>query len=322
MKMTDGSPDPANLEQPVFFRGGTDELFGILSRPQGAANGIGVVLMTARGTYHRNRLSVRAARRLAAHGFHVIRFDFQGIGESTGSSTFEPDSPLVDNVAGAIGVLKEQSIERLVLVGSCFGASSALAATDSIQRLDGLVLAVMPFGDERSLPDPRRKHRLRRAVGLIGCAVVDPKSRKVLAHVLHADLRRRWSRLHDRPTPPQSRITPQTRRVVGWLDRLVDRRVPMLLLFGAEDAAYRGFQRALSGWPRSLKREIDRLLKVRVAAHQNIHGHANVAAQDWLLDVVEEWLLASGSAVAVATTAESPDGIARSSKQGPQDPAS
>ena len=72
----------SRTELPVRFPVADERAFGILTEPLGTARGIGVVLLNA--TSDRNRLQTRLARRLAAIGFHVLRFDYRGFGESSG----------------------------------------------------------------------------------------------------------------------------------------------------------------------------------------------------------------------------------------------
>lgn len=280
----------SRTEEPVFFASGSERLFGVLTGPTGAANGVGVVLMTARGTYHRNRLSVRLARRLARHGYHVLRFDFQGVGESSGAPEFELDRPLVDDVKGAVSLLETRGLDRFMLVGSCFGARSALAAAKEVPALDGLVLAVMPFAESRALPAPSRRGGLGRALLLLRRGIADPGSFKVLAQVVGAGLRRRWRSLRAPAEPRAERANRMEKEVEGWLEQLVRRKVRVLLLFGAEDFAYQGFLDALDGWPEELRQEVAELVDMRVASHQNIHGRTRIEAQDWLVGVIDDWL--------------------------------
>lgn len=288
--MSEPATADSRTEEPVFFASGSERLFGVVTAPIGEANEVGVVLLTARGTYQRNRLSVRLARRLAGHGYHVLRFDLRGVGESSGSAEFELDRPLVDDVKGAVSLLAARGVERFILVGSCFGARSALAAANDVGALDGLVLAVMPFAESRALPAPSRRGGFSRALLLLRRGLADPGSFRVLADVAGAGLRRRWRRLRSPAPPPAEATDRPEREVEGWLERLVRREVPVLLLFGAEDFAYEGFLQALDRWPEELRTDIEELVEMKVASHQNIHGRTRIEAQDWLVEVVDDWL--------------------------------
>jgi hypothetical protein len=107
-------------------------------------------------------------------------------------------------------------------------------------------------------------------------------------------------------------VGPESREIEGWLDRLTEREVSILMLFGAEDSSYLGFRQATDSWQESLTDRLNRLLEVRVASHHNIHGRAEIQAQEWMLEAVEEWLAARPSAVPVESRRLSAVGPQRS----------
>ncbi|MDP8957906.1 MAG: alpha/beta fold hydrolase, partial [Actinomycetota bacterium] len=137
----------ASEEIPVFFPAGGETLFGILTRPVGEPKGVGVVLLAVRATFHRNRVAVLLARRLAGLGFHVLRFDYHGLADSSGTATFHLDQPFVEDVEGAVRRMRQEGVERFVLVGQCFGARTALAAAARLDGIAGVVLVALPVLD-------------------------------------------------------------------------------------------------------------------------------------------------------------------------------
>ena len=77
----------AGEESPVFFKAANHQLFGILTEPTGDPLGTVVIPLSGGGTplsTNRNRFSVRLCREVARLGFHALRFDYHGIGESEG----------------------------------------------------------------------------------------------------------------------------------------------------------------------------------------------------------------------------------------------
>ena len=66
----------------------TDEdLVGILTAPNGNANGAAVLSLWGGGgvpAFGKNQARVRLSRELAARGFHALRFSYTGVGESGG----------------------------------------------------------------------------------------------------------------------------------------------------------------------------------------------------------------------------------------------
>jgi pimeloyl-ACP methyl ester carboxylesterase len=72
------------------------------------------------------------ARTLAQRGFKVLAFDFRGFGASPPLSGRAGRSLDLD-VAGAVGYLRRQGVDRVVLVGSSMGATSALMVASQQQ---------------------------------------------------------------------------------------------------------------------------------------------------------------------------------------------
>ena len=100
------------LERPVFFPAEGNNLFGVLTEPEGPGNGVGVLLIqggdTVNVSLHRNRLAVRLARNLAADGYTCLRFDFHGLGESSGDiGTLHLHNPFTEDAVAAAEVLHQ-----------------------------------------------------------------------------------------------------------------------------------------------------------------------------------------------------------------------
>jgi uncharacterized protein len=116
-------------------------LYGVVHDPRSTA-GRGV-LMVAAGAYrvgpHRQFLLL--ARDWAADGIPVMRFDYQGQGDSEGAGAFNLDSLMYD-IRSAIDcfTLAVPGIERVVLWGLCEAALNSLLYARSDPRVDGLVL--------------------------------------------------------------------------------------------------------------------------------------------------------------------------------------
>src|SRR5690242_8169288 len=100
-----------SIDEPVFVPACDETLFGILTSPLGSSTGIGVVILAGDGS--RNHVFARLARQLAHLGFHVLRVDLQGTGESSGfefpMSLLEPDLVAVD---AAVEFLRSRGLRR------------------------------------------------------------------------------------------------------------------------------------------------------------------------------------------------------------------
>lgn len=141
------SPDPAALEQQqrvpaIVFPCGAESLFGVLHR--GAANPRrGVVIVVAGGPQYRagaHRQFVSLARRLAAAGYPVLRFDLRGMGDSTGKHLGFQHAEADLRAAIDALVAHEPSIEEAVLFGECESASGILFYAYRDPRVKGVAL--------------------------------------------------------------------------------------------------------------------------------------------------------------------------------------
>ena len=137
-------------------------LYGVVHDPGSTAKR--GVLMVAAGVAYRvgpHRQFLLLARDWAADGIPVMRFDYQGQGDSEGAGAFNFDS-LMHDIRSAIDCFTSAvpGIERVVLWGLCEAALNSLLYARSDPRVDGLVL-VNPQIDFRGhiagsiRPDPR-----------------------------------------------------------------------------------------------------------------------------------------------------------------------
>lgn len=134
------------LERAYTF-GSSTALIGILtSPPEGAAvSGAPMVLLLNSGLIHRPgpfRMHVDLARRLAAMGFSVFRFDLSGIGDSEKHRDNRPrEEQILADISGAMDFLSSNmGANRFVAMGLCTGADNAHKISVRDQRVTGMVL--------------------------------------------------------------------------------------------------------------------------------------------------------------------------------------
>lgn len=133
----------ASNERGLAFRSGAAWLYGILSMPQSARPGMPGVVIVVGGPQYRagsHRQFTLLARALSGAGVPVLRFDYQGMGDSDGEVRgFEHAA---DDLRAAIDrfCAEVPGLSRVVLWGLCDGATAAALYAPRDPRVAGLAL--------------------------------------------------------------------------------------------------------------------------------------------------------------------------------------
>jgi uncharacterized protein len=132
-----------SLEQVVVFQSAAESLYGLLHTPEHTDVDTGVVILVGGPQYRvgSHRQFVELARGLALDGIPVFRFDFSGMGDSTGR--FPGFENLNGDIRQAIDAFVDNrpEVKRIILWGLCDGASAACFYADQDERVAGLCLA-------------------------------------------------------------------------------------------------------------------------------------------------------------------------------------
>jgi len=285
------------METPVVFRSGNDDLFGIVRSPTSGASARGVVILPG-GRYGvsagRNRVAVRLSERLATAGYHVLRFDYHGIGDSSGTvGELRLDRPFVEDLDAAAECLGSFGVERLVLVGDCFGARLALASIDRVPGVHALVLVSLPLRDYargegsavrmaeresivqytrkglradvwRSLRNPARRHTYR--------VLIRTKTRQMMRSVASGGTPDPWL----------------SGRVIDQFGRVSRAGIPALVLYGTDEDDFADFERARRGALGPALARSPRIEVETVPGH--VHAFRSVAVQEQFLDITTKWV--------------------------------
>lgn len=120
-----------------------DSLVGILHEPDGKRRDLALLVVVGGPQYRvgSHRQFVLMSRRLADAGYAVLRFDYRGMGDSTGfRRTFDT---VEEDIRAAIDVLSSElrTLRGVVIFGLCDAASAALMYCCSDARVQALVLA-------------------------------------------------------------------------------------------------------------------------------------------------------------------------------------
>lgn len=148
-------------EQVVIFPCGGEELLGIFALPE-RPDSTAVVVVVGGPQYRvgSHRQFLLLSRILAKAGYPTMRFDYRGMGDSTGDlRDFES---INDDIEAAIDAFQAHcpGIRRFVLWGLCDAAAACLLYWDATQdaRVSGLVLLNPWVRSDASLARTHIKH--------------------------------------------------------------------------------------------------------------------------------------------------------------------
>lgn len=298
----------------LYFPAGEETLFGIFTRPTVDPLGIAVIVLPGGGggTTNRNGISVRLCRRLAAEGYHSLRFDYHGIGESTGIvEQFRVDEPFTEDLEGAVRWVEAQGIDKIVLFGNCFGARTALSYAPEVAGLVGVAMGSP--GPRDFAMGERTSTRLAIEWSFRDYVVkaLNPKTaRELLDPKVRAKARRavktKWAALVNKvkgrlgmKVTQDARLVPISPLFLEPLEALVEREVPILFIYGEEDDFYQEFLRAKAGKLGKILARGNGSVDVRTLPGE-VHGFARTRAQGPVIDVVSEWLADRRSSTAAS----------------------
>jgi pimeloyl-ACP methyl ester carboxylesterase len=306
------SATPVFMEdEPVFFRSGSETLLGFHTRPQGQIRSdgghAGVLLLSGgwlASSTGPNRIFVTLARSLASKGLHAFRFDYHGVADSTGTvSRFNLKTPFSEDALAATECFRGRGIDRLVLVGHCFGGRTLLQAARDVEGLEGVVLIAIPTRDPPTKADEARgvwsqekakKLSLARVVRVgvrpwMVKEVLRPERRRYYGRFVRAKLRRIGHNTTRPFHPGADEDAPMApnEELVGYLASILARNVRVLLLYGSQDRAYQEFletREALCTLP-GYAELVDELV-----LDGAVHGFGKVEEQLAVIRACAEWI--------------------------------
>lgn len=248
---------------------------------------VGVLIIVGGPQYRvgAHRQFVRMARALAVEGFPVFRFDYRGMGDSSGScGGFEHVAPDI-RVACDAFLSESRGLEGVVVFGLCDAASAALMYVQSDPRVQGIILA-NPWvrtdaGEARSFV---RHYYWRRLSQLSFWRKLLSGQLKVGSSL--ADFVRKWVRA---ATFFESRVI----AAVPYLDRMLrglrDFPGPILLLISERDLTAQEFCelcRVSTKW----KSAVERPGVTTVNCSGADHTFSSQQAHDKLMLTIVGWL--------------------------------
>ena len=294
------SPATAHDETVTFLEAGAETILAVATNPTAEPLGVGVVVLPGGGaplTTGRNRFAVRLCRDLASSGFHTIRLDYHGAGESTGSiSRLRLDQPFVEDTEAAIRFLRLQGIDRIIIIGSCFGARTALATAASSPEVIAVALVSCPVRDFEMGQQTAVLAAERRSVWAYLARGLRPHSLRQLTkrevrstYWRHAKAKVRHIRASRSPGDPGGRNhAGVSARFLGQIQDLAARAAPVYLIYGNEEYLYDDFQRAQRGALGDLLASMEARATITVLDGA-VHAFTNVKLQDAVRDLIVAW---------------------------------
>jgi pimeloyl-ACP methyl ester carboxylesterase len=258
-------------EHPIFVPYGSGHIAAVITTPPTAPRAL-VVLLTGWGATrsHRGRIWTHAARSLAERGFASARFDYPGIGDSTGEATARMDDPPVGEVSAVLSAARTMIGDvEVALVGNCIGALTAYSVAVRVPECRAVVGILRDLGSI-VVHEPRQRSR---SAALQDAIRARPAVRSVVRKVL-SPLRSRS--MQSRPL----RLAPDVETILRSRDCLV-------LFLGEQRAASR------------LERNVAALADGHSRAHTQVRHvetppivgfRIPLQLQPHLIDTFVEWL--------------------------------
>lgn len=151
-------------EQAIVFDYAGEQLVGVLAQPDSSEKPaeLGVLIVVGGPQYRvgSHRQFLLLSRRIAEAGFPVFRFDYRGMGDSSGDQRdFEVVSGDIGAAVGAF-LAASPSVRKVVLWGLCDAASASLIYIDGSKdsRVAGLILLNPWVRSEATLAQTHVKH--------------------------------------------------------------------------------------------------------------------------------------------------------------------
>lgn len=277
---------PLIVERTVTFGCSGEQLVGIISLPTiPAALGLLIIVGGPQYRVGSHRQFVLLARRLSTAGFPVMRFDYRGMGDSTGSAqTFEDTVP---DITAALSAFQDACpvTKRFVLWGLCDAASAALlyrhATADA--RVKGVVLVNPWIRSDATLARTHVKHYYRQRI-----VELEFWKKLMNGNVSLLGALRSFSRamVGARRTASDEAHSGYQRRMAEALETFPN---PALIVLSGRDWTAKEFVEywgLRTGWPRLLARENVECAHVSDADH----SFSTAAARDTLETLTLDWL--------------------------------
>ncbi len=300
---------PAVPHEPVVLETDEGRVIGMITAPRGEDRSVGAVFFPPGGytiSSQRNEWAARMADRLADDGFTVARFDYRGIGDSTSDvDRFDHTRPFLGEGRAAVAELRSRGCARILLIGQCFGARTALALAPEVESLAGV------FGISPPVRDAERGEGTASRMAhdaSVGAYFKKAASSFEVSALRSGEARRRYRRMA--ALFVKARWTSVLRKLgvvepdpVPWVSRplishvkvLADLHIPLMVVYGADEADSDDYADAKRG---PLGALLSRATLREVEMEGRVHNMGRSDVQEAVIDTIIDfaaWAAEQGS---------------------------
>jgi hypothetical protein len=293
------------IERPFFVEANGEDLFAIVALPEGPSSQTVATLLPAGGytfSPQRNGWGTRLTRGLAESGMAGVRFDWHGIGDSSGrAGNFALDQPFAEDALAVVDAVGDEGWQRHLLIGHCFGARTALSIAPRVEGLAGVALVSPPVRDHAR--GEGGANRLAYDLGTAGylrtaaCkfhwgALSDPAERRRYLRLARSFIRirlgaakRRLQQMWGGGVDPVPWVSRPLLDQLAWL---ADSGLPVLFVYGDEENDFAEFGEARQGRLGAILEKNAGNIRLEVVPG-SVHGMDRTQTQDRVLEVVTAW---------------------------------
>jgi pimeloyl-ACP methyl ester carboxylesterase len=191
-------------------------------------------------------------------------------------------------------------LDRIVLVGSCFGARTALASAPDLEGLAGLVLISPPIQDVEMGERHANRAARNATLGQYLRRAVKPKTLRAVfrreerrTYIRFARAKWTWlGRRGDREAWQNRFVI--SRRFLDQLAAVARRRIPTLFVFGEDEDLYEDFVRAREGRFGAILDGAEGSVNLSTLPGR-VHGFTALEIQDGVAEGITLWLNGLGA---------------------------
>ena len=273
------------MERHLYFHSQGYRVLGVLHSPdQTPARPGGLVFLHGWAGYRigPHQMFTKMARRATDEGFHCLRFDFRGRGDSEGDANRTTLSTMIqDALAAAEMLCADTGLERIALIGDCSGSEVAIGAGTLDPRIDSLLLWSAPIvGGARDQAEAAKRRSIYRSY--LSKLFRRETWAKLIGGRLQTKMITRALRDGGKGAGEEGA---EEDRDIDWIDRYVRFPGEVLHIYGGNDPTTPS---ALEHYG-ELSREAGRAFNVHIVEGAN-HAFYSLAWEDEVMSTGLDWL--------------------------------